>query len=358
MIAQTVENVLAKGTATFSWRELVSARAADRRRQAAPSSSSSRSSTSRRWSPARPRPTRSGRRPSTSILRSEYGARVRLTGPVPIANEEFATVKDGALVNGIGTVRGRAVHSLDGAAFGEDHLRGVRQSVRRPRDHHRGRPDDGRLAEPAVDRLCGAVRRPRRRFRHPVQRPLPLRALQDRRPARRRWCSAAEHVRAVPLSLAAMATAAGFLSFLPTDYKGISELGKIAGAGMADRVPHQHHGAAGADQAAQSARREGAARLRLPGAARSLPREAPHRDHRRHAAASRSPACRCCISAASTSTRSTCATRRSNRSRPSSICARIRNTGANTINVLAPSEEAATRRSRPSSPSCRKCRAA
>src|SRR6185312_6110314 len=33
----------------------------------------------------------------------------------------------------------------------------------------------------------------------------------------------------VPLSLAAMATAAGFLSFLPTDYKGVSELGKIAG---------------------------------------------------------------------------------------------------------------------------------
>src|ERR1700724_2475711 len=29
-----------------------------------------------------------------------------------------------------------------------------------------------------------------------------------------------------------MATAAGFLSFLPTDYKGISELGEIAGVGM------------------------------------------------------------------------------------------------------------------------------
>ena len=42
---------------------------------------------------------------------------------------------------------------------------------------------------------------------------------------------AAEHV-AVPLSLAAMATAAGFLSFLPTDYKGVSELGEIAGVGM------------------------------------------------------------------------------------------------------------------------------
>ena len=29
-----------------------------------------------------------------------------------------------------------------------------------------------------------------------------------------------------------MATAAGFLCFLPTDYKGISELGQIAGVGM------------------------------------------------------------------------------------------------------------------------------
>ena len=37
---------------------------------------------------------------------------------------------------------------------------------------------------------------------------------------------------AVPLSLAAMATAAGFLSFLPTDYEGVSQLGKVAGAGM------------------------------------------------------------------------------------------------------------------------------
>src|SRR6202008_2844759 len=34
---------------------------------------------------------------------TEYHARVRLTGPVPIANEEYATVQDGAIVNGIGT---------------------------------------------------------------------------------------------------------------------------------------------------------------------------------------------------------------------------------------------------------------
>jgi uncharacterized protein len=35
-----------------------------------------------------------------------------------------------------------------------------------------------------------------------------------------------------PLTLAAFATAAGFLSFLPTAYKGLSELGLIAGVGM------------------------------------------------------------------------------------------------------------------------------
>jgi hopanoid biosynthesis associated RND transporter like protein HpnN len=35
-----------------------------------------------------------------------------------------------------------------------------------------------------------------------------------------------------PLTLAAVATAVGFSSFLPTDYRGLSELGQIAGIGM------------------------------------------------------------------------------------------------------------------------------
>jgi uncharacterized protein len=43
--------------------------------------------------------------------------------------------------------------------------------------------------------------------------------------------SAARKV-AAPLSLAAAATAVGFLSFIPTSYRGLSELGLIAGAGM------------------------------------------------------------------------------------------------------------------------------
>ena len=41
------------------------------------------------------------------------------------------------------------------------------------------------------------------------------------------------------------AVAAGFLSFLPTDYEGVSELGQIAGVGMLVAYHHEHHRAAG-----------------------------------------------------------------------------------------------------------------
>ncbi len=63
-ISETVEKVLAKDNATFSWRELVSEKPltdADKRSfiEIKPSS------TTRRWSPARMRPMRSARRPPT-----------------------------------------------------------------------------------------------------------------------------------------------------------------------------------------------------------------------------------------------------------------------------------------------------
>ena len=45
-------------------------------------------------------------------------------------------------------------------------------------------------------------------------------------------CSTPASYVGAPLTLAAAATAAGFLSFLPTDYKGLSELGLLAGLGM------------------------------------------------------------------------------------------------------------------------------
>ncbi len=103
LIAQTVEKVLSTGNATFSWRELVSDK---------PLTDSDR----RAFIEFRPvldfNALEPGKEATDAIRQAardlnfagEYGARVRLTGPVPIANEEFATVQDGAVVNGIGTV--------------------------------------------------------------------------------------------------------------------------------------------------------------------------------------------------------------------------------------------------------------
>jgi hopanoid biosynthesis associated RND transporter like protein HpnN len=229
LIAQTVEDVLNKGNATFSWRELVSDK---------PLSDSDR----RGFIEFKPILDYNALEPgkdATDAIRQaakdlnfagQYGARVRLTGPVPIANEEYATVQDGAIVNGIGTVvvvlliLWMALHSVKiiFAVFlnlfiglsittavglmmvGSLNLLSIAFAVL--------------FIGLGVDfGIQFSVRYRSERFKNDDLRG----ALEN---AARRS--------AVPLSLAAMATAAGFLCFLPTDYKGISELGKIAGAGM------------------------------------------------------------------------------------------------------------------------------
>jgi hopanoid biosynthesis associated RND transporter like protein HpnN len=163
-------------------------------------------------------------------LAQKYGAAVRLTGAQPLADEEFASVKDGAVLNGVATFivvlvilwlalrSGKMivavfltvfvglaitaalgllmVHALNmiSVAFmvlfvglGVDF--GIQFGVRYREERHRHRRLDVALAETA------------------------------------------RHV-AVPLTLAAAATAASFFSFLPTAYRGVSELGLIAGVGM------------------------------------------------------------------------------------------------------------------------------
>ena len=160
----------------------------------------------------------------------QYGARVRLTGPVPIANEEYSTVQDGAILNGVITVlivlvilwmalhSGKIIFAVFVNLFiglslttavglmmvGSLNLLSIAFAVL--------------FVGLGVDfGIQFSVRYRSERFKN---EDLAL-ALE----------SAASRC-AVPLSLAAMATAAGFLCFLPTDYKGVSELGKIAGAGM------------------------------------------------------------------------------------------------------------------------------
>jgi hopanoid biosynthesis associated RND transporter like protein HpnN len=229
--ADTVEAVMANKPVNFSWHELLS-----------PSSPDDAYNAKRKFIDIQPRLDFTALEPgkeATNAIRQaaadlklpeQYGARVRLTGPVPIADEEFATVQEGMVVNGIGTIlivliilwlalkSGRIilavfVNLITGLAItaalgflivgplnlisiafavlfvglGVDF--GIQYSVRYRAD--RFAVDDLKLALVHAARNAGA-----------------------------------------PLTLAAAATAAGFLSFLPTDYRGVSELGQIAGMGM------------------------------------------------------------------------------------------------------------------------------
>jgi uncharacterized protein len=163
-------------------------------------------------------------------LAKTYQASVRLTGPVPMNDEEFATIKENAGLNAVLTIAvvlfilwmalrwGRIIFavfislavglSVTAAlgllmvgtlnlisvyfavlfvGLGVDF--GIQYSVRYRAERHE------------VDGLYEALLHAGRRA-------------------------------GAPLTLAALATAAGFLSFLPTAYKGLSELGLIAGVGM------------------------------------------------------------------------------------------------------------------------------
>ncbi len=229
LIAQTVEDINNKGTATFSWRELTSEKGLT-------------DSDKRAFIEFKPvidyaalepgkEATDAIRKAATDLdFAGKYHARVRLTGPIPIANEEYATVQDGAITNGIGTVLvvlvilWMALHSakIIFAVFVNLFIGlSITTAV-------------GLLLVGSLNLLSIAfavlfvglgvdfgiqfsVRYRSERFKNDNL----VEALVEG--ARRA---------AVPLSLAAMSVSAGFLCFIPTDYKGISELGEIAGAGM------------------------------------------------------------------------------------------------------------------------------
>jgi len=228
-VAQTVEDVLNKGSATFSWRELTSE---------TPLTDSDR----RAFIEFKPildfNALEPGKAATDAIrqaaseldLAGEYGARVRLTGPVPIANEEFATVADGAVVNGIGTVLvvlfilWMALHSpkIIAAVFANLFI-GLAITTAL-----------GLMMTGSLNLLsiAFAVLFVGLGVDFGIQLSVRYRSERYKSNDLQTALEQAAHFSAVPLSLAAMATAAGFLSFLPTDYKGVSELGKIAGAGM------------------------------------------------------------------------------------------------------------------------------
>lgn len=163
-------------------------------------------------------------------LTPDHGIKVRLTGPVAIADEEFSTLAEGALLNTLLTTAivlivlwlalrsGRIILAVVVSLFAGLALTaatglvlvgsfnpisvafavlfvgigvdfGIQFSVRYRRERHRTDDLNAALA-------AGAAKI------------------------------------AKPLALAAAATAAGFYAFVPTDYRGIAELGLVAGTGM------------------------------------------------------------------------------------------------------------------------------
>ena len=161
---------------------------------------------------------------------SKYQARLRLTGPVPMADEEFATIKENAGLNASMTIAvvlvilwlalrwariifavfvclavGLSITAALGLLMvGTLNLISVYFAVL--------------FVGLGVDfGLQFSVRYRAERYEIDNLREALLQA--GRRAG-------------APLTLASLATAAGFLSFLPTVYKGVSELGLIAGVGM------------------------------------------------------------------------------------------------------------------------------
>lgn len=163
-------------------------------------------------------------------FQKNYHARVRLTGPVPIADEEFATVQEGALLNGIITIlvvllilwMALSSPKIIAAVFITLFI-GLS------------------ITTAAALMLVGAFNMISIAFfvlfvglgvDFGIQYSVRYRSERHNTNNLQSALEQAARFSAVPLTLAAVATAAGFLSFLPTHYKGVSELGKIAGAGM------------------------------------------------------------------------------------------------------------------------------
>ncbi len=228
-IADTLEALLAGRAAAFSWGELITGSAPSVRDL-------------RRFIQVKPVLDYSALEPgaaASDVIRTtakdlglvpDRGVSVRLTGSVPMADEEFATVADGALLNGTFTIAavililwlalrsariilavlvslivGLVITAAAGLAMvgtlnlisvafavlfvgiGVDF--GIQFSVR----YRQERNTNDNLATALSSAAAGAGK---------------------------------------PLALAAAATAAGFYAFVPTDYRGVSELGLIAGTGM------------------------------------------------------------------------------------------------------------------------------
>jgi len=229
LVATTLESVLAVRPASFSWQELMRGKAPE-------------PSDLRRFIQIRPvldyGALEPGRKATEAIrqtaadlkLDTLYQARVRLTGPVPIQDEEFATLRENAARNMIGTLVVVLI-ILWLALKSPKIILAVFVSI-----------SVGLVLTAALGLwLVGALNPISIAFAvlfvgigvdFGIQFSVRYRAERhENDDLTAALVNTAKHA-GVPLTLAAATTAAGFLSFLPTAYGGFSELGEIAGVGM------------------------------------------------------------------------------------------------------------------------------
>jgi hopanoid biosynthesis associated RND transporter like protein HpnN len=163
-------------------------------------------------------------------LSSEYGARARLTGPVPIADEEFGTLRENAVMNNVITVAvvlfllwmalrsKRVIFAVSLSLFASLVITSALGLM---------------LVEAlnpisvAFAVLCVGLG-----VDFGIQYSVRYRAERFEKPNLRQALVGAGRGVGAQLTLAAAAVTCGFFSFLPTAYRGLSELGLIAGLGM------------------------------------------------------------------------------------------------------------------------------
>ncbi|WP_116142208.1 MMPL family transporter [Trinickia diaoshuihuensis] len=226
--ADTVDAVLAGKPAAFSWRALVDTDAA---RQPAHAFVTVQPVVNYAALQAGAQASDTIRAVARELdLQKRFGAVVRLTGEQPLADEEFASVQDGAVVNGIATLI--VVLAILWLA-----LRSKRMILAVLVTLAVGLPITAALGLLIVGSLnmisvafmvlfigLGAD--------FAIQYGVKYREERHRDPRLDHALVGAAHSMGMPLTLAAAAVATSFFSFLPTAYRGVSELGLIAGIGM------------------------------------------------------------------------------------------------------------------------------
>ena len=229
MAANTVEDALAGRPANFSWRVLASGRPPqprDLRRFLQVESVLDFSA----LEPGRAATDAIAQITSDLELQKEYQARIRQTGRIPIADDEFGSIRQNAGLNAVlslaavAAILWMALHSFRIMfAVAVSLFVGLAVAIA-----------FGLVLVGALNLISVAffVLFVGLGIDFGIQFSVRYRAERHDQPDLHAALRSAAIKAGRPLALAATATAVGFASFLPTAYRGLSELGQIAGAGM------------------------------------------------------------------------------------------------------------------------------